>query len=203
MKNLFLIISTSFIFSISAYGTKEVGNGGDAVVCRDSSQDIVSSELLDFYEGRVMRGMVFDLDHAGPSYLEKVKFVLNRLKAFAPERANKYSTWLNTFPQESQFLKQVELVDVPDSAHIIFPRNCKVEQLVIQRIPERLSDKRYLINGDLWDLLDENGKAGTVLHELIYREFLELGEVNSISTRYFNALICSTEFTLLSSIDYV
>jgi hypothetical protein len=38
-------------------GGDKGGNGGDAVVCRNNAGEIIKAELLDYYEGRTMRGL--------------------------------------------------------------------------------------------------------------------------------------------------
>jgi hypothetical protein len=54
-------------------------------------------------------------------------------------------------------------------------------------------DKIYLIDRDLWERLDNNNKAGLVLHEIIYRESIRGGAVNSRAVRKYNGLILTGE----------
>src|SRR4051794_27132981 len=51
----------------------ERGNGGDAVVCRDHDDKIISVELLDFFEARNMRGIYLDLGDDSLSVDQKVQ----------------------------------------------------------------------------------------------------------------------------------
>ena len=43
-------------------------------------------------------------------------------------------------------------------------------------------------------MLDNNGKAGLILHELIYREAIEGGATESTAVRYFNSMLASNRF---------
>ena len=49
-----------------------VGNGGDGVVCRDSNKKIVSIELLDFYERKLISAIEFNSGLTFPACLDNV-----------------------------------------------------------------------------------------------------------------------------------
>lgn len=78
--------------------------------------------------------------------------------------------------------------DIQDSLVRVFPRGCKIEQIAIQKEPAFPEDKRFTVSKDLWDLLDEDNKAGLVLHEIIYREALLYGHEDSVNARYVNSI---------------
>lgn len=45
-----------FLFlNMQVYAGEKGGNGGDGIICRNSSGQVISAELLDYYEARVMR----------------------------------------------------------------------------------------------------------------------------------------------------
>jgi hypothetical protein len=185
-------------------GGQEVGNGGDAVVCRDAGGNITSAELLDFYEARVLRGIDRDLGDPSLSVDAKTGIVVKRLAPLSPVRVDVYTMWLKAFMDNAQFLSGVQLVEVPDSDHLAFPKDCKVEQLAIQKEPEFPEDKRYTVNKDIWDRLDNDSRAGLMLHEIIYREAIAAGAKDSVGARYLNSRLCSHEadtFTMSTFVD--
>jgi hypothetical protein len=193
-----LLVSPAF-----AAGGQEVGNGGNAVVCRDEGGAITSAELLDFYEARTLRGIQRDLGPPGLSVDEKFGIVLKRLGRLSPERVSLYTLAHGGFPRESRFLPGVKLTTVPDSFHVAIPDGCQVEQLAIQKQPEFPEDRRYTINQDLWQKLDNDSRTGLILHEIIYGEALGYGATDSVGTRYLNSKLCSPEADTLSLQDFI
>ena len=178
-----------------ADGGVGVGNGGGMVICRDpSTRSIKSAELLDFYEARVVRDFQVDISKFNGDWKQKAQAVIDRLGKMSQLRQNIYSTWLKEFDQDSKFLKGVEFSKVPDSMHIGVPTGCEFEQAAIQILPRFKGDSRYYINDDIWSTLDENNKAGLILHEIIYREALSYGHTDSIATRFFLQNIASDTF---------
>jgi hypothetical protein len=191
MKTLLLF---TLLFSSHLFASKEVGNGGDAVVCRNNAGDITKVELLDYYEARVMRGIEVNLGDESLSVEEKVDLVLKRLKKRAPLRFAKYTKLFEEFFDETKFISNIHLVDIPDSENVLFGKGCLVEQLAIQHEPTFPQDSRYLINKDLWDLMSKDHQAGLILHEIIYLEALNQEykpHENSKMVRYFNSFISS------------
>lgn len=193
MKKL-VVLALLLMSSVNAHADR-VGNGGDGVVCRNDQGKITSIELLDFYEAQTLRGINHDLDKPSLSIDEKVDVALSRLSRFSSSRAKKYKEQIDSFFSDAVMLSDIELEDIPDSAHIAIPKGCKIEQMVVQQTPEFPEDKRYVVNKELWDALDNDNKAGLLLHEVILREvltpFASIYIKNSISTRYFNSLITS------------
>lgn len=189
MKSIISLIVV--LLSSISFAGGSVGNGGDSIVCRKPDGSIQSIELLDYYEGRVQRGFSYSFGNLSENHLLKIDRILQKLSRVALIRSKKYRELVQSFFSEAVLLPGVDLVDIPDSQNIIVAKNCKVEQLVIQQEPQLPGDKRYTISKDLWDLMDENQRAGLILHEIIYREAIKWGHENSIKVRYINALIAS------------
>ncbi len=181
----------------------ETGNGGDVLVCRTPSMQISSIELLDYFEARFLRKISIDLGGPELSVTEKVQLVLERLRRFSPTRADLYQTWLSTFQAESHFVDVANLADIPDSELIVYPANCSLQQIAIQKEPSFPEDSRYLIDQGLWKAMDNNQKAGLILHELIYREAISLGHKNSKNVRYFNSILSSNKTDEFKPLDFV
>lgn len=187
------ILTIVFFTSLFSYSGGNVGNGGDVMLCKKADGLFKAIELLDYYEAKTLRGMKIDLGSNKLTPIEKVQYALKRIEKFSPRRYLKYRDWAQKFFDESQFVGNANLVDVPDSEIPVFPDGCKLEQIAIQKTPTFPEDKRYLVNLDLWNLLDDDNKAGLILHEIIYREGIELGQTNSKGVRYFNSIISSLQ----------
>lgn len=183
------------------FAGNERGNGGDGVVCVSEPRSTKNVELLDFFEARVFRGLEIVTSPQG-DYREIVSEKLERLRYFDPRRAESYRVAVDEFLDRSLMLRDVTLVDISDSSHLAFPNNCQVEQLAIQRAPMFPQDKKYTINQDLWERLSAQGKAGLLLHEIVFGEALSLGHENSIKTRFFVSYLFSRAFETATRENY-
>lgn len=197
MKFKFITLAVAALLVPSAAkAATERGNGGDAVVCRNSNNQITRAELLDYYEARVLRNIEIDLGPADKSHIDKFYVALDRLKFFSPVRSRVYAEELKNFEAETQFIPGVELVQIEDEEPTVIPTGCKIEQLAVQRNPVFPGDKRFVVSKDIWDKLDTTSKAGLILHEIIYREALNYKHKNSVHVRYFNAFIANPNLPL-------
>ncbi|MGE3759628.1 MAG: hypothetical protein AB7H97_17815, partial [Pseudobdellovibrionaceae bacterium] len=165
-------------------------------------KNIKSVELLDYFEARTLRGIVVNVGDAGESYQRIVEIILERIAVRNPSRAALYRSWYSTFHSETMFLPAFRFDDVPDSRHIGRPEGCEVEQLAVQAEPRFAQDRRYNVSTTLWDHLSEEGKAGLVIHELIYRELIAEGAVDSITVRYLNSLYAADMVKNLNAVAY-
>lgn len=178
-----------------------IGNGGDIVACPDGK-----NEVLDIFEAREMRGIPLTVGAEQMSVDELMGQFIQRVRRIDPGRADLYSGWYRDFAKESLFKSGIVLVDVPDSRHLTLPVGCEIKQIAIQREPKFSEDRRYLINLDLWNTLDNANRAVLVLHELIYRDAIHQRHTDSINTRYFNSYIFSNKisnFTLPTYLDFL
>lgn len=177
-----------------AGGAIIIGGGGNAAICERSSGR-THTELFDYAEAeRMGEGFVLDL---GPDNLtpeQKIYgIVLKRLERFSPERAWRYGAEIATILKGNTFTDD-ELTPINDSANFITPAGCRLEQLAIRVNPAvDPYGRRLVISQKLWDQLDNNSKAGLLLHEAIYGELIALGATNSVGARYFNAWISSSQ----------
>jgi hypothetical protein len=182
------------------------GNGGNMLLCLNPNGTLKSKELLDYYESRVIRGITPSLGDPSLHYLEKIEMVLKRIQHLSPRRFRSYLEEARSFESQSVFLPATDLTTLPDSQHPVVPKNCTVVQTVIQRTPVFPEDKRYIVNKDIWDILDNDDKAGLVLHEAILREAALMAPIlaaygvipesqqvlrDSGRVRYINSLISS------------
>ena len=183
-------------FGASASG-RDVGNGGDLVICRDGERRIVSAELLDFYEARVLRGIPMDLGAADLSIQSKITLAIGRIRGLSADRYAEYQARVQEFYARAKFFPDVHLEDIPDSDHLVLPQGCAIEQIAIQRAEAAADEPLYVISQELWDALDNDNRAGLVLHEIIYRESILMGRQSSREARYFNSYLCSQRFVTM------
>lgn len=187
-----LLTIAGLLLSGHVFAGDKIGNGGDAIVCRNSSGQIISAELLDYYEAREIRKINIETGPAGDSVENKINLVLARLKHFDNSRVQRYKKYLDLFTAESKILN-ADLVDIPDSEHVSTPKNCHIEQAAIFKEPDISSDPKYFISKEIWTHLDTTNRAGLILHEVIYRTFREDGSVNSVKARYFHSMLASKD----------
>lgn len=214
-KIFLLIIITSY--SLSSFARSGgVGNGGDAIVCKDSVT------LLDSYEALKL-GLTIDLENpnikiqtyrsmvskAVTRLAEKDKYTAKKLYDYSMEMVNDLEEFA-MFPNETgrykgqvMYLGPDAVGEISDSDHRTLPIGCELRQLVSQKVPERLRDNRYEVNKVLWDKLSLVDQSMTILHEAWYRIMLEDGAKDSVGARYMNALIASREFEKDQFSDYL
>jgi len=60
-----------------------------------------------------------------------------------------------------------------------------------------------LIQKEIWEKISNLDKAGLILHEAIYKKFVEQGEENSKNARYFNQVISSMKMVGSDYIAYL
>jgi hypothetical protein len=206
MRNLLLGVFVILGVPALAGSGNSVGNGGDVVVCRDQQGKITSVEVFDIVEARVLRNLKLDIEPAGRIYLPtwegKISVPLERLERLSPLRAANYRKQAEEFLDNARFVRGVDLTDIPDSDHSIVPTGCRIEQIVIRKEPNFVDDRLYLINEDLWELLDEENKVVLVLHELHYGEALAQNAINSQGARYVNSLLFSGRIDRLNERDF-
>ncbi len=186
-----------------AYAEDIRGNGGDLIVCRGSSNEIISTELLDQFEGRVQRNIQPALPQGLSDPTAIALAVIDRLAVVDSHRQKMLKGFVRNFARDTAFLSGITLVDIPDSAHIVLPRGCTLEQFAIRKDPEFPGDKLFTVNNDLWEASSPEVKASLILHEAIYAEAIAMGQINSINTRYYNSLLTSEKFLAMPLVDYL
>ncbi|MBS1970914.1 MAG: hypothetical protein JSU04_11440 [Bdellovibrionales bacterium] len=188
------------LFSVSTWAQvsgHEKGNGGYGVSC--PSVDGTNVFLYDTVEAKLRYNLSVQdprpSPYAGISLIDTALLYLNSIKNLDPNRYKKYKTWIEDFPKNARALPSAEMGPVGDIGFSILPKGCRLEQLVIQHEPVGPEDRRYLINSDLWQKMGVLDRAATMLHEVIYRDLLEINPAvrTSEKVRYLNALIFSGE----------
>lgn len=199
---LFQILVATISLSATAFAGHDRGNGGDVLVCRDQMGKITSARFYDLFEAEVKFGLNL-VPAQGNTIDEKVESLITRVEEIDPSRASLFRIWYSDFFKESKFIPGVELGDIPDQGDALWPTNCKIMQLVVQtELKPPLNPHRYTFSQDLWNLLDDNSKVATILHELIFREARIRGHKSSVSVRYLNALFLADKLNHLTLLEY-
>lgn len=209
MQKLVSALVLGIGFATAQAGTR-TNSGGDALVCyKDAAHvEIESATLFDFYEHDTSVRL------SDPNLIpeQKVLYAIERLERLDPTRANSYREFLATFASEIRWLKRGEklpevddmgyAVIADDDGNVVAPDDCKIIQIAVQRQQPFDSAKRYFIREDLWLQFNNDQRAGLMLHEIIYREALQRGHIDSAATRYFTSLLASDALATMSKEDY-
>lgn len=187
---LLITVANSFAFELNFDSRgNEVGNGGDAIVCYDTTRRIINVEFLDLFENRILHDW-------SPAFegkpIDQVNQALQALNTFSPEAVADIKKELEAWPSRVRFLNGQELVDIRDGGLLVkLPLLCEIEQIVIQVPPVMPWDPIYYVDADLWNhqTFSEYDKASLILHEVIYRILIRHGHKNSNSVRYLNTLL--------------
>jgi hypothetical protein len=202
-----VFLLSAVAFSASAFAGNEGAHGGQGVVCQDSSGKISSIQMYDYYEGSIYLNSAGTLD-VGPTtgnYQDNISYVLNRLAKIDSVAAARYQERALAFESEMALLDDAQMVSIGDAHHVINPdTGCYTDQFAVQFFNLKPGQtKRYFVNKDLWKVADTVAKAGLVLHEVIYRDAVDVyGQSDSDLTRYFNYMISSTALNSISPDSY-
>lgn len=167
-----------------------IGNGGDAVVCRDANGEITSAEVLDVYEGRQVYNLRPQSSSTSTKPGEYLKSIFRQLKQIDPSKYDTYMGKLKEFHSQIDFVDEA-LEDIPDHGDLMIIPGCAVEQLAIQRQVDLPGDKAYTINREIWNSLDVINQAALISHEIIYFDAINQNHINSVATRRFNMYLLS------------
>ncbi len=199
--------------------SKEGGNGGDVIVCRDGNAQIKSIELLDYYEARQMRQFKV-LEYPGLTDKQFITAIADKINSLedlerpfdtreALELMNAVRHFIKTGQSNTKgilFTNEV-LTDIPDSEELFIPRGCYVEQIAIWQYPSFPEDPRFIFQADLLKNLSDRDLRGLVLHEMIYKTLYtrSFGDLlkDSYSPRYFHEKLMSRDLKEFTFVDYI
>lgn len=173
MRSFYVTLIALFTVINASAGDK--GNGGYSVVCRDSNGLILSAELLDIYEGKIIHKRKYqDQD---PSIL--IESVLNKVNNyfFFQEKLKKE---LSLVSRNLIFIPEGnELEPTDDAFPPIKKKGCEFEQ-----VANYTNQGELLISEEIHAHFDNVSKAALLIHEAIYSlRRKSVGDTNSESTR--------------------
>ena len=182
----------------------EVGNGGVVVVCRDARDGVESVELLDFYEARLkLHDFRPSLGPANWDIDTKVAFALSRLARLDQVRSSEYQVEARKFFPNTLFSASLRLPDTKDYGEVPpLGKGCRIEQLAVRKKPILKGEIEYTIHEPYWKKLSVDEKAGLVLHEIVYKDAIRLGQKNSVKVRTLVAVVASDRIEGMTPSDY-
>ncbi|MCM2349666.1 MAG: hypothetical protein NDI69_06575 [Bacteriovoracaceae bacterium] len=124
---IFLSLTTMLYAQDKLSNGNGVGNGGDAVVCKDSI------EILDFAEARLMKKFTIIPNVKNIEFMELARQRVAKLKILDKRLFEQYTKVLSTISDRIIFVENAQFRDIPDSFEIAIPQGCKLEQLAIQQ----------------------------------------------------------------------
>ncbi len=193
-----------------AHAGERVGNGGNAVVCYTDStkQKVVSVEMFDHWEmSRVYKNQyTLNFLNSSLSIEEIMTDIITRIAKFDIYRAKQYQAIaLQILSDIPQIMNNSDLPVIEDDHPNFTPKApCYKEQFAVQIKDPSPNQNRFEISKRLWEspYTTNQDRAGLILHEVFYRDFIENGATDSDDTRMFNFLVSSTFFNNLGVSQY-
>lgn len=212
MKNVWLGLCVSLLMSSCGVVDQSqpknstgnvVGNGGNAVVCKEPGTGIFrSAELLDYYEARILRNLSIKMDSERDE-VERAAKAVSRLKHLDANKVEQWTKRIREFKSQASFVSGVTLTSIPDANPVAIPNGCELQQAAIRRAVVYDGESTFLVNKDIWEKLSDDDKAGLILHEVIYEDHAQIGEKTSNSARFLNATLASDDIAKWNAGRYV
>lgn len=172
--------------------------GGIGVKCQEAGS--TSIQILDLYEGlRVWNLKPLPISQSVEGEIQEAVFRWVYTQVFPTVDLIKNPVIINEWKKQQtkkileDFNRNVFWVKngqrIPptnDATKPKLPTNCNFIQIALLKPTGQI-----LIDYEFWSQLDNRNKAALILHESFYKITLDLGELNSDTTRRFNAMIFS------------
>ncbi len=186
-----------------AFAGQETGNGGDAIVCRNSDGEVIKAEFYDLWEANQLYGkeLKHDLGGSELTIISKLEIVFTRLEKFSPVRAKAYRKASREFLNNKLMVENLR--DIDDSNHHLIPgdKNCKLEQVIVQVNPRFQEEKAYKVKKDVYEKFTKDSIVAAILHEILWKESMAYHKhKDSTHLRYLNIKLLSNQ---LESYDYL
>lgn len=183
MKKVILILIT--VVMNQAFANVWIGNGGTGFLCEKKSKK--EFRLLDLDEMTLpFANKLTKLEHA-----ELAKQVFINLSRLAPALGEQYQKRAQSFESEIEFRADANLSFTGDTLHLSVPKNCEFKQVAIRRDQADSMTKTFVVDEDIWKLMDEKNRAALMIHEVIYEHLSKLGEKNSVKARKITGYLMS------------
>lgn len=176
------------LFSAPVFAGTRVSGGGDVIVCQPAG-GAPTYRLLDFYEAEILFNsplkMLTDglVDDPNARVQEKALHVLERLRQWSPVRYAFYKAEVDNFFVSFAHFTSESIRPIDDAHYNILPAHCSLEQLAMQQELATINDPTYWVNLPYWNNLSLDDRAGLLLHEIFYNEFLTYGHTDSLASR--------------------
>ncbi len=192
------IIFIFLLLPIVTWAGGWTSGGGIGVKCQEAKSD--STQILDLYEGlHVWNLQPLPMNLSVESEIQEAVFRWLYTQVFPTVDLIKNPIIINEWKKQEanrileDFNRNVVWIKngapIPptnDATKPRLPKNCSFIQIALLKPTGQI-----LIDNGLWSQLDNRNKAALILHESFYKITLDLGELNSDTTRQFNAMIFS------------
>lgn len=168
----------------------EQGNGGGAVVCRDSSGKIVSAELLDLWERRASKQATYQ---SSAAVNDLIKWALVRIsKNNAAFGARVRQAYEENRKIVTEVADGISLKSPDDAFEWMFEDGCKLEGAA--NYQTRFGNDRLYIDLRIVQMMSPTSQAALWIHEAIYKVLRQDdGDTNSLRTRDIVSQIFASE----------
>ncbi|MBX2994176.1 MAG: hypothetical protein KF681_05130 [Bdellovibrionaceae bacterium] len=185
MNTLIVLMMSLVGLAAGSNNGNGVGNGGVGFLCDKNGKKEV--RVLDLTE---MQGKP-EASLQNLKREEALKKVWQNLERLAPSLSKQYARRFQGFDDHVEFRSDVDLTKTNDTLHLASPKGCELKQLAIRRVQKDSLSKDFMIDREMWDLMDESGRTALTLHEIVYDHFAKLGEKNSVKARKITGYLLS------------
>lgn len=198
MSNLkyYAMLLTLILSNLSYAGNRE-GHAGRVYICGSKEEGNLKYELYDFYKARA-RGQVVDL---GPGdYREKIRTMMKKLAKVEPARASIYLERALNFDGVQGEEDTFDNI-VTDNSVYGELTGCKLKVVVYQvnpNSPYSAEKSRKFRFSKIWPDLDDETRAGLILHEVILQDALFQNIPDLYAAVYMNGMIASRDMETIS-----
>lgn len=203
------------------------GSGGDALVCIDKETgEVISAAVWDYAEGVIEQGTVIDLGDPNLPWGEKVQIWLTRIQKFDPFLFELLTSYYEGFfkdfdvaPTKPARLiapmykgNPVGLRELDDANEaIVFDEEkstCFKRQVAFQEKKIRSFEAFIKITPRYWNLMDNDNKAGLVIHEILLAYYnlcikYENKKQTTDDIRYLNRIVAANYIEKISLQQYL
>jgi hypothetical protein len=199
MKSKCAILITQVLLAASAYAGVSNGGGGWAVVCRSPDNQITSAVLLDLYEAQNEYGLTLtpelhSLDQEYVSYLSALRKTVDDSNPVGQNEINQLHNEMLAPANFHILAPGQQVTSMNDVGHTIQPPSgCRLEQVAyFNDDTDGLGNEEVEVDSSIWKSFDTRSQAALLMHEIIYRQYREVGDKLSENTRRVIGLLAST-----------
>jgi hypothetical protein len=160
-----LVIGFMSFLSVAAMA-KEGGNGGGAFVCRNTRGQILSAELVDFYEGKTEYKLTIQKIKADTE--DQVNKAVVKYLSAAPEKTAALMESVQNVQTIMNIVPNAKLENTNDFNLRVAPKTCPGGNIRFEQLANYTDDGKLTVDKDIHDALSNTDKAGLILHEALY-----------------------------------
>lgn len=192
-----LVIGFMSLLSIAAMA-KEGGNGGGAFVCRNTNGQILSAELVDFFEGKTEYKLTIQKSKSPVE--DQVNRAVVKYISASPEDSADFMESIRNVQEIMNVVPNAKLENTNDFNLRVAPKTCIGGTVKFEQLANYTDDNRLTVDEEIYTVLSNTDKAGLVIHEAAYllsRQWHD--SISSREARRLTAFLFSS--TLAKEID--